>query len=315
MLSRVAESLYWIGRYIERGENTARLVSVNTYLLFDLPKGISPGWAPLLAITSEEKLYTEKYKNFDERSVVRFLIGDLNNPASIVSSLSCARENARTVRDIIPREGWEQINDLYHFAKDNTAIGISTRGRYDFLKRIILDAQQITGLLAGTMIQDQGYDFLRIGRNLERADMTTRIIDVRSAGLLAEQPGVELTPFYNIQWMSVLRTLSGYQAYRRHMQIRVRRADVLKFLLQSPVFPRSFYHCLSTVEGCLRNLPRSEAALQIISDTKQLVSEADIASLKQEDLHAFIDQLELPLGDLHQRISATYFLAQPQTRI
>lgn len=306
MLSRVAESLYWMARLIERAENTARLINVNTHLLFDLPKGISPGWRPLTVITGSEALFEGHYKKFDERSVIKFLMGDPANPGSILSALLVARENARTMRDIMPREAWEQITDLYHYAKDNLQSGLLQRGRYEYLNRIILGAQQITGLLAGTMIHDHGYDFLRIGRNLERADMTIRIIDVRSASLLPDQ--ASLTPFENIQWMSVLRSLSGYQMYRRAMQVRVHRADVLKFLFQNTAFPRSFLHCISTVEDCLQRLPRSDAALRIAARTKRLVHEADVALLQQQDLHAFIDELESPLADLHEQITATYFL-------
>jgi len=306
MLSRVAENIYWMARYIERAENTARLINVNTNLLLDLPKDVRPGWEPLIHITGGEELYHSLHEHSDGRSVVRFLVGDLKNPASILSSIAHARENARTIRDIVPREAWEQVNELYLMVKGQLQAGLSERRRYDYLKSVILGAQQITGMLAGTMLHDFGYDFLRMGRNLERADMTTRIIDVRSANLLPSHAG-ELPPFEHAQWMSVLKSLTAYQMYRRHMQVAVRRTPVLLFLLQNRQFPRACYHCLGEVESCLRELPRSDLLLRGVARLQRVVSEARIEVLDHEPLHAFLDDLQVGLAELNGQISATYF--------
>lgn len=306
MLSRVAEHIYWMARYIERAENTARIINVTTNLQLDLPKAVRPGWEPLIAITGSSDIYSKLYSEHDERTVIKFLIGDTNNPGSILSSLSGARENARTIRDIIPREVWEQVNELFLMAKTQLQSGLSQRRRYEYLKSIILGAQQITGMLAGTMTHDFGYDFLRMARNLERADMTTRIIDVRSANLLPYQSDT-LHPFESIQWMSVLKSLTGYQMYRRQMQTSVRSAAVLKFLFQSKEFPRSFYHSLTEVESCLKNLPRSDTLLRAVTQLQRVVSEVDTASMSPEELHHFIDDLQRGLGNLHDQIRNTYF--------
>lgn len=310
MLSRVAENLYWLGRYTERAENMARIVSVNANLLLDLPKGIAPGWQPLIAITGSNGLFRECYGDYEERSVVRFLVGDSENPDSILSCLVMARENARTIRDIVPREGWEAINELYLFAKENLQSGLSKRGRYAYLKEIFRSAHTIGGMIAGTMNHDAGYDFLRSGRNLERADMTTRIIDVRSASLLPEETA-SLRPFENIQWVSVLKSLTAYQMYRRAMQVRVRRADVLRFLFQNPVFPRAVYRCVAVVEECVGRLPRNEAPLRVLGRVKRTLQGADVAALTQSAVHEFIDQLQIGLGQIHEEIAKTYFLAAP----
>ena len=310
MLSRVAENLYWMARYLERAENTARLVNVNGNLLLDLPPKVRPGWAPLIEITGSEALFRQHYPTADERSVVKFLLGDGANTGSILSSLGAARENARTVRDYMPREAWEQVNTLALHARSNLAAGLGHRRRYEYLRDVIQGVQQITGLLAGSMTHDEGYQFLRMGRNLERADMTIRIIDVRSANLLPEASD-ELTPFRNIQWMSVLKSLSAYQMYRRAMQVRVRRPDVLKFLFKERLFPRAVYHAVCEVEGCLRTLPRSEAAIARAVETKELVTGSRPEAMTQAQLHAFIDLLEQQLSQLHAAISAGYFLAAP----
>jgi uncharacterized alpha-E superfamily protein len=308
MLSRVAENLYWMARYLERAENTARVVNVNTNLLLDLPKKVRPGWAPLIDITGSETLFRSAYSDADERSVVRFLIGDTSNASSILSSLGQARENARTVRDYLPREAWEQLNELHLFARSNLASGLGHKRRYDYLRSVIRGVQQITGLLSGTMTHDEGYQFLRMGRNLERADMTVRIIDVRSANLL---PGSkeDLTPFENIQWMSVLKSLSAYQMYRRAMQVRVRRPDVIKFLFKERLFPRAFYHAVSEVGSCLTTLPRPDTPLTHVERIRERVTAARPETMSQEELHEFIDKLEQGLNELNATISATYFLA------
>lgn len=306
MLSRVAENTYWLARYIERAENTARLINVTSNLVLDLPKKFSFEWGTLVDITGSTVLFNERYAAADDRSVVKFLVGDVNNPGSVISSLDSARENARTIRDIIPRETWEQINHLYMRCKGNLQLGVSRQGRYDYLRWAILGTQTITGMLAGTMTHDAGYDFLRMGRNLERADMTTRIIDVRTANLLAEQ-STDLAPFENIQWMSVLKSLTGYQMYRRTMQVRVRRPDVLKFLFQDRRFPRAFYHAVCEVESCLRDLPRNDAPLRLITQLQRLVLDSKPEHLSQEELHQYVDELQAHLAEVHDQISATYF--------
>ena len=305
MLSRVAENTYWMARYIERAENTARLIMVNTNLLLDLPKTSQLGWEPIVEILGCEAHYLENHEDYDERTVLKYLISDADSMNSIHHSLRQARENARTIRDIIPREAWECINDLFHTARSKAQSGYYRKGRFDYLQNIILSAQTITGLLAGTMLHDMGYDFLKMGRNLERAEMTTRIIDVRSADLLPEHEA--MTPFENIQWMSVLKSLTAYQMYRRTMQERVTRPFVLKFLLKEKQFPRSFFHALLEVKYCLKHLPRSEEAINLLNEVGKKVLRADQAILKQDELHRFIDELQQGLGDLDQEISMTYF--------
>lgn len=307
MLSRVAENIYWMARYIERAENTARLLNVTTNLILDLPRSANVGWEPTIEIMGSEEIFHVHYDIADERHILKFMIADLHNPGSIYASLQGARENARTIRDIIPRETWESINDLFIYTKSNAQSGIARKNRHSYLQKIILGAQTLTGQLAGTMYHDIGYDFLRMGRNLERADMTTRIIDVRSADLLEEEHEENLTPYENIQWMSVLKSLTGYQMYRRIIQIRVRRPDVLKFLLQDRNFPRAVYHTLCEVESCLKNLPKHTQSVKHIKELQHTVLVANPDKLKQDELHNFIDKLQAGLITIHNDITNSYF--------
>ncbi|MDH5634066.1 MAG: alpha-E domain-containing protein [Gammaproteobacteria bacterium] len=307
MLSRVAENLYWMARYKERAENTARLINVNTNLVLDLPGNAHLGWKPIIDILGAAEQYYSDHDDAEERKVLRYLISDQHNSFSIIHSLSLARENCRTIRDIVPREVWESINDAYMYARQDAQRGVTRRGRHEFMQAIIARVQTITGMMAGTMLHDDGYQFLKMGRNLERADMTTRIIDVRSANLL-DYSHEELTPFENIQWMSVLKSLTAYQMYRRTVQVRVSRREVLRFLLLEQRFPRSFYHTVSEVEGCLQQLPRNDMPLMQLAKVRKKVLSVRASRLKQEKLHQFIDQLQMGLARVHGAIDKSYFL-------
>ena len=309
MLSRVASRIYWMARYLERAENTARLVNVNTILLLDLPRNVTLGWRPLINISGSKVLFSRLFTRIDERNVVRFLISDLRNSSSLLSSLQAARENARTIRDIIPREGWEAINALYLQVQSALPAGLARHMRHDFLNEMVVHSQAITGLLAGTMLNDNGYDFLRLGRNLERGDMTSRIVDVRSENLLPEDPDTRL-PFENIQWMSVLQSLSAYQGYKQRIQGPVRREAVVHFLLQDVDFPRAFAHCVREVNHCLHNLPHGKTLIKSCTGLAREVRKAPVETMRKPELQRFIDHLQLQLGELHQQITNTYFSLQ-----
>ncbi|WP_295452940.1 alpha-E domain-containing protein [uncultured Thiodictyon sp.] len=306
MLSRVAENIYWLGRHVERAENAARVVAVNANLLMDLPRGIAPGWRPLVDITGANAQFETDYQDYDEDHVVHFLLGDTRNPGSILSALEAARETCRTIRDFLPREVWEVLNQLYLYGRDELGRGMTKGGRHGYLKSIILGAQGINGLLSGTMLHDQGYEFLHLGRYLERADMTTRIIDVRSANLLPHAT-TELQPYETIQWVSVLKSLSAYQAYRRSEQVRVQREPVLRFLFQHQAFPRAVRYCIDGSRRCLETLPRNEAALRVAGRLRRSLEAAEPWQLDQQQLHAHVDVLQLAIGDLHAEIARTWF--------
>ena len=306
MLSRVANTLYWVGRYIERAENTARLISVTGHLQLDLPKGIRQGWKSIVKILGNEASFRELGIENDERQIMKFLIGDMNHPGSILSALHMARENARTVRDVLPREAWEEINGLYQTAKADAQKGYWQKNRHAYLQQVVRGAQTITGILAGSMLHDETYQFVRMGRNLERADMTTRIIDVRSADLVPPDEH-SLTPFENIQWMSVLKSLTGYQMYRRSVLEPVRRRDVLEFLFKERRFPRAILHCLGEIEGCARSIRKDETTIALIREAARLVEHSEPRKLGQAELHDFVDRLQLDLAGIDAAVRKAYF--------
>jgi len=310
MLSRVAERTYWLGRYLERAENTARLLGVSTHLLLDLPRNVRLGWRTLVEITGADALFDERFHNADERNVVRFMLGDTGNPGSVLSALHLARENARTTREILPNEAWERINDLYLLLQERSATGVRRAERQPLLQRIIAGCQGFTGLLEGCLSHADAYTFICLGRNLERADMTTRILDVRTASLIPDEV-TGLRSFDNIQWMSVLKSLTAYQMYRLEMQVRVKRAMVLEFLFRSQRFPRSVRRCLDELERRLEMLPNHEDPLRVVHRMKRTLAEAPVQELSQDSLHAFIDELQIGLGDVHAALDATFFHRAP----
>jgi uncharacterized alpha-E superfamily protein len=310
MLARVVENVYWLSRYLERAENTARIIGVNTNLLLDLPGGIAPGWLPLVDISGNRAEFDAQFKDKatrgEEREVVHFLIADKDNPGSICSSLTAARENARTLREVLPSEAWELLNEFFGEFTRDLATGINKRTRFDFLKRIVVTLQTLAGMLDGTMNRNDAHTFSTLGRNLERADMTSRIVDVRSAQLLpAETP--ELRPFETVQWMSVLKSLSGHQMYRLKMRTRVKRTDVLQFLLRDDQFPRSCQFCLTQLEASLNALPRSESVLEVLEGAVQFIGRAPLATLDQPALHELIDNIQLRIHNVHERLAEIYF--------
>lgn len=320
MLSRVAERIYWLGRYLERVENTARMVNVYGNVLLDLPRPAKLVWESLLAISGTSEVFAETYSRADERNVIKFFLADANNPTSIFTSVSAARENARTVREIVPSNSWEGINDLHIYLDDHMDSALVRRGRDEFLTYVINACQYITGALDSTMSRDAAFQFLCAGRYLERADMTSRIVDVGVANVFpwvnwmhsddgAQQQSQSQSPYESILWMSVLRSLSALQMYRRLVPERVRADEVVAFLLQDEAFPRAIAHCLKALQTSLDELPRDEVAVDAAFAALRHVREAKVgAILAKDQLYEFIDALQVEFNELHNLIQKTWFV-------
>lgn len=309
MLSRVGETLYWMSRYIERAENVARLINVNNMLMMDLPKGVSTGWEPLVDIIGARKAYLETHTDFSEAKALRYLLMGKDNFSSILNSISSARESARTIRDVIPRDVWEEINTLYYYVKDNQNEGLSKRGRFAYLKAIIDSAHQIFGTLNATINHDLGFTFIRLGTMIERADMTSRILDIRSETLITDE---EAKPYENIQWISLLRSLSAYQMYRQEMGVRVQRADVIEFVMLSDVFPRSIMFCLEKMKSLISPLPNSEEITKSIDKVIDELKAEEVRALQKGYLHNYIDEIQIKLAGIHNDLAELYFLKAPE---
>lgn len=293
-----------MARYIERAENTARLVNTYHFLLLDLPRGTRVGWDILPVITGGYEQFSERYQRHDERNTLKFLLADDSNPASLIHSIAVARENCRTSREVLPGHAWEQLNELKLFADARINDALPRRGRFSILTEIIHRCQQLTGLLAGTMTHDHAYDFIRIGRNLERADMTSRVVDM---GALSLQ-GPEDTSGLDLHvWTSMLKAMNAYQMYRKDVQIGVHCADVVGFLLQNDYYPRSVAHCLDQAEECLGDLPLHEDTLKPMREARRRLSRMKPDKLNANTLHAEIDRLQVGFSSIHKKIRDTWF--------
>lgn len=310
MLSRVAERMYWAGRYLERVEAMARLVQTHTNLLLDLPADSGANWSQLLSIIEAEQDFDRRYPTTDEAHIVRYLMADTLHPGSIVSSLANARENMRTSRDIVPKEGWECVNEFYLMARAELEQAVSQpRQRLQILGDCVVQCQRLSGLLSGTMSHGDAYNFLRIGCYLERVDTTSRVVDVAAATLSSGNS--QVTPYANTLWMAVLKSLSAYQMYRQYVRRRITADDVTKFLLTDDNFPRAIAWLLNALEDGLQTLPRNAGTVAVVDDLRQQVALAEPRSFSSVDLHIFIDQLQRRLAHLHSAIEDTWFL-KPQ---
>lgn len=305
LLSRVAERMYWSTRYFERAENTARLVRVYGDLLLDLPRQTGLGWEQLIQITGSEEVFHKVYPQPAKGTAENFLIADPANASAILSCLAQARENIRTTRDIVPSEAWRCTNELLLYAREHLGAEGSQRRRREVMSRIVERCQQLTGLLHGTMSQGTAYQFVRLGRNLERADMTSRIIDVAAATLLIGRE--ELLRFDNRLWMTVLQSLSAYQMYRQHVRRRVRARDVMAYLLQDELFPRALNHCLRELSTAFGELPRNTEAIERVDQLRALLSEAPVDEPDTKQLHQWIDDVQLDLARLDAHVQRNWF--------
>jgi uncharacterized alpha-E superfamily protein/transglutaminase-like putative cysteine protease len=304
LLSRVAERIYWTARYLERAETTSRLARVYGNLLLDLPREAGLSWDVLVEITGGAERYRELQPSPGVDTAERFFVADRDNPSSVRSSLALARESVRTTRDIVPSEVWRSINELCLWVTQELDAETSHRRRYGIHSRVVERCQQITGLLADTMSHDAAYQFFRLGRGIERADMTTRIIDAAAAMLLGRE---QLARFDNTLWMAVLQSLSAYQMYRQKVRGRIYGPDVIAYLLKDTQFPRAIAFSLREVGAALAMLPRSGEPIKRLGDLRRMLALRNLDELSLAELHQWIDDAQLKLGELHSLVEATWF--------
>jgi uncharacterized alpha-E superfamily protein len=315
LLSRIAESVYWAGRYLERAEATARLIKVQTELFLDLPRSAGVGWTPLLAVTGSGEDFLDRQREageaIEEDDVIGFLAVDGDHPGSIIVSLAQARHNLRITRSLHPRDAGEAINQLFLWATDSRAQAVDRRTRLMWMDGVIRRCQLLTGIASGTMTHDDCYSFLEIGCFVERADMTTRVLDVQAHILLSQQdPDVQ--PYADVTWMGVLRSLEAGQAVRRQVPGAGSSGfDALGILLKDPQFPRSVEHCLTQVSRSLLELPRYDEPMAGCAAAQKILEGLDVRELSGAGLHDVVDSLQEGIAYLHDLVAETYFSLAP----
>ncbi len=311
MLSRVADSIYWMSRYIERADNVARFVNVNLNLMLDSDVGQEQQWRPLINTSGDHKTFDKKYGEATQENVIHFLAFDPENPNSILSCLRSARENARTVREIITSSMWQQLNEFYFFVRDAASKPDEVESLSRLFQQIRRGAATFMGLTDGTMTRGEGWHFSHLGRMLERADKTSRILDMKYFILLRSVNEVG-APIDHIQWGAVLRSASAFEMYRKEF-VRVSPMRVVEFLLFHHAFPRSVRFCLHSAKDSLYAISGTPDG-QVRNDAERQLGSlcADLTFFKLDEvvesgLHEYLDQLQDRMNTVGEEVFQTFY--------
>lgn len=309
MLSRSAERVYWLGRYLERAEGTARVVQQYTQMLLDLPASSGVDWTELPKIFGVHAEPTQQGQSV-ESGVVALLLSRADSPASLRFSLAAARENLRNTRDLLPIEVWESINELYAYAVRHLDAASVGDDRYEVLAECIGRCQQVQGALQGTMSHGSPLHMLSIGQNLERADMTTRVIDV-AANYLADR-GPALQRYSSTLWTNTLKALSAFQMYRQYAQISVSGPAVIRFLADDTRFPRAIRRSVNEAAVCASRLPASGTVIACLAEVTAALDAMSYGEMDAQGVSAAMDGLQRDLATAHRHVAEAWFLRQPQ---
>jgi uncharacterized alpha-E superfamily protein len=311
MLSRVAEAVYWVGRYIERAENTARFIDVNLQMTLDAPSSFSEQWSPLVAITGDMAGFKARYDSPTRENVIEYLASDPQNGSSILSCLQKARENARSIREVISSEMWEQINRFYLTVSNGAARRRPILDSFQFFSEVKLHSQVVAGVADNTMSHGDAWHFFQLGRYLERADNTSRLLDVKYFLLLPSPEDVG-GAIDEMQWSIVLRSASAFEMYRKRHG-RIGPEQVIDFLLVETEFPRAILYCLMRAEDSLQAVSGSSGmrfgnqAQQLLGRVRSELSYGQANEIIATGLHEYLDGLQAKLNAIGGAIAETFF--------
>lgn len=317
MLSRVANSIYWMSRNVQRAENIARFIEVTHNFSIDQPENGLDQWEPLVHATGDETYFDKHYQDFSSTNVCQFLTFDKQYHSSILSSISQARENARTVREAISSEAWEELNSFFHFVMNASKIPEACSDPL-FYTEIVKNSYLFNGILDGTMTRGPGWRFANVGRLIERADKTSRILDVKYFTLLRQVADVNTT-YDDLLWSAVLRSVSGFEMFRKHYHgLTVDR--IVEFLILNDGFPRAIRYCVQNARESLRQVkgPIPESENKAILLTAKLVDDLDHNDAERiinGGLHEFIDSIQTALNEISVAIHDTYFASRPMPEL
>jgi uncharacterized alpha-E superfamily protein len=317
MLSRVAHTLYWMSRYVERSENVARILDTNLQLLLDYRdlgnERLAAHWVPLLRSMGSEEQFFSLYPAANGANVTEFLTFRPDNPNSAVSCIAQARENARMVRDQIPIELWEELNRIHLFMRSGEAQDLWRSSPAEFFHAVKASSLYVQGLMQAAVCRDEGWNFMRAGKFLERADMTSRILDTRYESLPADPGGRSDESFREMEWVAILRSCSAWDAYRQIYSTVVRPERVVEFLLLSPDFPRSVRFCIEVLDEALRSLSgvaRNRFSNPAEQRAGRLLAELEFGAVEEilaAGLHGFVDSLQIRINEIGAGLVESYF--------
>ena len=303
LLSRVADRMYWAARYVERAEDSARVLRAYGDVLADLPTA-SSRWSPLVTI-SGSNVRLPAVIGSDENQVAQFLIADRGHHNSIVNTVDHSRENLRTCREVLPREAWQTLNDLSIYVRGAAVTSVERRRRDRFLSRVIDESRRLDGVMQSTMTRDEVFEMWRLGRYIERADMTTRVLGVRAATLLSLPVG-EADEFNEVQWMGVLRSLSALQMYQRATRGPIDGPAVVRFLLFDHRFPRSVAGCLAEMRISILRLPHYSTVLGAVEAADRQLRHSRPAADDGAALDAAMEEVQVALARLDRVMHEQY---------
>ena len=311
LLSRNADRIYWAARYLERAEDTARLVQEFGELFDDMPSDDPDEnafrWAPLLAVCGDRVLLE---KEVSERDVVHALVCAPDSTSSVAGCVAKARANLRTTREVLPREAWHTVNDLSMFISTEVARAEDRRFRSHVLSRVANDSRRLDGILTSSMSRDAAFRLWWMGRYLERADMTTRVVGVRAAALMAQaaKPAAhgDALRYDEVQWMGVLKSLSALQMYQRSTRGAIEASSVVQFLLFDANFPRSVHFCLDEIDRCLDELTRADTVRAAVNNARTGLQSTLASTNDGADLDQAMEWVQSLIGKVNGAITARY---------
>jgi uncharacterized alpha-E superfamily protein len=310
LLARYADCIFWLARYVERAENLARILDVNE--TFSRDSRGAQNWRSIIQLNSDDDRFFADGRKLLAQSVLRFYVIDGDNPTSIVSAIHAARENARTLRPLISTEMWVQLNIFYNRLVDLGPADLSP-GRLSALFATIKEACQThTGITDGTFFRDQGWYFYQLGRYIERADQTTRLLDIKYHLLLPSASDVG-SPTDVSQWNALLRSAAGYHAYRRLHAASTTPARVAGFLLFNQAFPRSLHHCVREAARLLGDvksrysLRGGNDAAEELDRLRAVLGTLTIDEILRAGLHEFLDVIQRQLIAVSRDLGVAFF--------
>jgi len=316
MLSRVAESIYWMSRQMERAENLARFLEVTLNLTLDQPDDLADPWEPLVQVTGDTEWFLAKYGKPNQHTVVNFLAFDPDYHSSMMTCLRAARENAKSVRESLSSEAFEQINEFFHFVCDASESQV-TDPTAVFFDDVRQHALLWSGILDSTMTHDMGWHFANVGRLLERADKTSRILDVKYFNLLPNAADVG-TAIDDLQWSALLMAISGFEAYRREHHL-VALEKVVSFFLFHSTFPRSVHSCVAGASWSLGEIEEYSPdqvpgdAIRRISALRHRLAQSNVKEVIAGGMHQFVDLVQMELNQIGESLNYDYFNAPRPT--
>lgn len=314
MLSRVANSIYWMCRYVERAENYARFMGVNFNLVLDLPPSEMTQWQPLLIASGDNTLFQEHYDAPTGPAVLRFMSFDQRNPNAILNCLHHARENARSIREIISKEMWEHLNHFYLETKDASVRKSWKMDDWqDFFNEVKMSSQLFFGIIDATITRNEGYHFARLGRYIERADKTSRFLDVKYFILLPAS-GTIGSNLDLLHWSAVLKSVSAFNMYRQAFR-NINPSDIVNFLVLDRNFPRSIFFCLREAEDSLLRIAGTadlaNPAVKALGKLRADLEYTEVNDIFDFGLHEFLDEFQQRNNEVGDAIFSAYFALKP----